>query len=102
MVGDGSQGQDRKTRAWPLAGEVVRDGQGFALLSEVDKTAPGEGRLAGRPILLDLDSNGVRIGEFGTSTQTIAGKDGLQHRTAWAAAGDGVLFFDPDGRNAIT
>jgi hypothetical protein len=30
------------------------------------------------------------------------GGEGLLHRTAWAAAGNGVLFFDPDGRNAIT
>ena len=30
------------------------------------------------------------------------GGNGLQHRTAWAGAGDGVLFYDPDGRNAIT
>ena len=28
--------------------------------------------------------------------------DGLLHRTAWAGAGDGVLFYDPDGRNEIT
>jgi hypothetical protein len=32
----------------------------------------------------------------------MTGKDGLQHRSSWAGAGDGVLFYDPDGRNAIT
>ena len=36
------------------------------------------------------------------STQYIdSGNSGLKHKTAWAGAGDGVLFFDPDGRNAI-
>ncbi|MEM9320568.1 MAG: hypothetical protein AAGA70_16410 [Pseudomonadota bacterium] len=55
------------------------------------------------PILLDLDGTGVRLTELAESTQYIdSGNSGLQHKTAWAGAGDGVLFFDPDGRNAIT
>jgi hypothetical protein len=44
----------------------------------------------------------VKITEYQNSTQFMAWKDGLMHRTSWAGAGDGVLFFDPDGRNAIT
>jgi hypothetical protein len=55
-----------------------------------------------QPVLLDLDGNGVKITEFDRSSQFMTGKDGLQHRTSWAGAGDGVLFYDPDGRNAIT
>ncbi len=48
-----------------------------------------------KPILLDLDGNGVGITELSKSNQfKDAGGDGLLHRTAWAAAGDGVLFFD--------
>ncbi|WP_299962101.1 FG-GAP-like repeat-containing protein [uncultured Roseobacter sp.] len=31
-----------------------------------------------------------------------AGGDGLLHRTAWAGAGDGVLFIDDDGDGAIS
>ncbi len=55
------------------------------------------------PILLDLDGTGIQITELSRSTVFVdAGGKGLQHRTAWAGAGDGVLFFDPDGRNAIT
>jgi hypothetical protein len=55
------------------------------------------------PILLDLDGTGVEITELQHSTTFMdASGDGLDHRTAWAAAGNGVLFFDPDGRNAIT
>ena len=38
--------------------------------------------------------SGPRVTNFTT--------DGLQNRTAWAAAGDGVLFYDPDGRGDIT
>lgn len=55
-----------------------------------------------QPILLDLDGNGVTVSDLARSTTFKDGDDGLQHRTAWAGAGDGVLFFDPDGRNAIT
>jgi hypothetical protein len=55
-----------------------------------------------QPILLDLDGDGVQITELNRSTKFIDGGEGLLHRTAWAAAGNGVLFFDPDGRNAIT
>jgi hypothetical protein len=55
-----------------------------------------------QPILLDLDGDGVQITEFGKSSQFTPGADGLQHRSSWAGAGNGVLFFDPDGRNAIT
>ena len=55
-----------------------------------------------RPILLDLNNNGIQITEFDRSTIFMDGNNGLQHRTAWAGAGDGVLFYDPDGRNAIT
>lgn len=60
-------------------------------------------RFTPRPILLDLDGNGIRIAEQSRSGMFVdAGGDGLQHRTAWAAAGDGVKFYDPDGTGAIT
>jgi hypothetical protein len=70
-----------------------RDRQGSG-----DRTAT-EGR---RPIILDLDGDGIQITELSRSTRFMDGGEGLLHRTAWAAAGNGVLFFDPDGRNAIT
>jgi hypothetical protein len=71
---------------------------GKAANPKPDRTAT-EGR---RPVLLDLDGNGVKIAEYQNSTQFMTGKDGFQHRSSWAGAGDGVLFYDPDGRNAIT
>ena len=55
------------------------------------------------PILLDLDGNGVTINELSRSgVFKDAGGDGLQHRTAWAGAGDGVLFFDADGDGTLS
>jgi hypothetical protein len=56
----------------------------------------------GRPILLDLDGDGIEITELSRSNVFVdAGGDGLLHRTAWAGAGDGVLFFDVNGDNRI-
>lgn len=47
-----------------------------------------------RPILLDLDGSGVELTELQNSTVFVdSSNDGLQNRTAWAAAGNGVLFF---------
>ena len=47
------------------------------------------------PILLDLDGNGIKVTDFSRSTVFMdAGNDGLEHRTAWAGRGDGVLFYD--------
>ena len=55
-----------------------------------------------RPVLLDLDGNGIQINDITRSAQFIAGDDGLQHRTAWAGTGDGVLFYDVGGDGKIT
>ena len=56
-----------------------------------------------QPVLLDLNGNGVQIADLSKSTQFIdAGGDGLKHRSAWAAAGDGVLFVDADGDGKIS
>ncbi len=55
----------------------------------------------GKPILLDLDNDGIEITQLTQSTRFIQGEDGLSHRTAWAGAGDGVLFIDLDGDGQI-
>lgn len=56
-----------------------------------------------RPVLLDLDGNGIRVNEFRNST-TYAdiGNDGFKRRSAWAGAGDGVLFVDADGDGKLS
>ena len=54
-------------------------------------------------IIFDLAGNGIKIDQLSTSQKFIdSNGDGLLHRTAWAGSGNGVLFYDPDGRNAIT
>lgn len=51
----------------------------------------------------DWETAGVKIDEISRSTTFVdAGGDGLKRRTAWAGAGDGVLFFDADGDGAIS
>ena len=55
------------------------------------------------PVLLDLDGNGIQINEVTRSTVFMdTGGDGLLHRTAWAGAGDGVLFYDMNGDGQIS
>ena len=56
-----------------------------------------------RPVLLDLDGNGVSVAELGRSTVFLdSDGDGLANRTAWAGVGDGVLFYDAGGDGQIT
>jgi len=56
-----------------------------------------------KPILLDLDGTGVEITELSNSTVFVDSTgDGLQNLTAWAAAGNGVLFYDADGDETIS
>jgi len=54
-----------------------------------------------KPIILDLDGNGITVTELSQSTQFVDGGDGLGHRTDWAGVGDGVLFFDIGGDGEI-
>ncbi|WP_411892842.1 calcium-binding protein [Yoonia sp. SDW83-1] len=68
--------------------------------SLAEKNKPGDGSLY--PILFDLDGDGIQITELSNSTIFMdTGGDGLLHRTAWAGAGDAVLFYDPDNLGAI-
>lgn len=62
---------------------------------------PSDETTGPRPIVLDLDGNGISVTELSQSQHDVDGGDGLLHRTAWAAAGDGVLFFDVDGDGQI-
>ena len=55
-----------------------------------------------QPILLDLDGNGIQLTDLTRSTVFMEGEEGLKHRTAWAGAGDGVLFYDTDGDDKIS
>ena len=57
----------------------------------------------GYPVVLDLNGDGIKITPQSQSNQfyDMAG-DGYQHKTAWAAAGDGVLVFDTNNDGKIT
>ncbi|WP_299082834.1 DUF4214 domain-containing protein [uncultured Ruegeria sp.] len=56
-----------------------------------------------RPIILDLDGSGIELTELSNSTVFVdSSGDGLQNLTAWAAAGNGVLFYDADGDGTIS
>ncbi|WP_368039866.1 beta strand repeat-containing protein, partial [Ruegeria atlantica] len=56
-----------------------------------------------RPIILDLDGSGVEITQLSQSTVFVdSSGDGLKNQTAWAAAGNGVLFYDADGDGVIS
>ncbi len=56
-----------------------------------------------RPILLDLNGNGIEIATLDRSTTFLdSNGDGLQHRTAWAGSGDGVLFYDAGNDGKIS
>lgn len=55
-----------------------------------------------KPILIDLNGDGISVAELGASNLffDMAG-DGKQHRTAWAGAGDGVLVRDSNNDGVI-
>jgi Ca2+-binding RTX toxin-like protein len=66
-------------------------------------TKPDDEPTKKKPIIFDLDGDGIQITELSQSTIFIdATGDGLENRTAWAGAGDGVLFYDPDNTGEIT
>lgn len=55
-----------------------------------------------KPILVDLDGNGVRLTELGASNMFFdMDGDGRVNRTAWASAGDGVLVRDGNDDGVI-
>ncbi len=68
-----------------------------------DGESGGNGGGQGKPVLLDLDGDGLEVTALDRSTVFLDSEgDGFLRRTAWAGEGDGVLYFDPDGRNEIT
>jgi hypothetical protein len=63
----------------------------------------GNGYGGEEPVVLDLAGNGINIAKLTSSNtfQDMTGS-GFKNRTAWAGAGNAVLFFDPNDTNAIT
>ncbi|MGY5775162.1 beta strand repeat-containing protein [Rhizobium sp. LEGMi135b] len=56
-----------------------------------------------KPVLLDLDGNGVSVDTLASSNTFLdLDNSGYMRRTAWAGKGDGVLVFDADGNGKIS
>ena len=63
----------------------------------------GDGGDGGKPIVLDLDGDGVELVPLEESTAFFdINGDGYRTRMAWAAADDGFLAYDKDGDGAIS
>ena len=62
-----------------------------------------EGGIGGRPIVLDLDGDGVELMSLDESSAfyDING-DGYLYNLGWAGSDDGLLAYDKDGDNDIT
>ena len=57
------------------------------------------------PVVLDLSGKGINVTRLSSSNEffDMSGDgSGLQHLTAWAGVGNGVLFFDPTGTGQLT
>ena len=115
--GDGSRGGD--TSSSSPAGEQYGGNYGATRPGDwgdgsrggdaIDSTPVGSigdaasGGDSGKPILLDLDDDGISVTRQADSNLFLdIGDDGYKHRTAWVGAGDGVLMIDADGDGRIS
>lgn len=56
-----------------------------------------------KPVLLDLDGNGVSVDTLASSNTFLdLDNSGYMRRTAWAGKGDGVLVFDADDNGKVS
>jgi len=57
----------------------------------------------GKPVVVDLDGDGVEIDELGTSTAKFDfDNDGYREKTAWVGKDDGLLVFDIGDDGKVT
>ena len=72
-------------------------------LISVDVLAFGDASTNSNPVVLDLAGKGVNITQLTSSNTFVdASGDGYKNRTAWAGAGNGVLFVDLSGKGVLT
>ncbi|MEM6888106.1 MAG: hypothetical protein AAF636_08205 [Pseudomonadota bacterium] len=106
----GEENQNNLTSSGGNRSDTGGVGAGFSPSSGREKRDQRDQRDAsrsetdvGKPVLLDLDDDGIELTELSQSTQFFdTGGDGLLHRTAWAGDRDGVLFIDDDGDGTIS
>ncbi|WP_454818868.1 hypothetical protein [Labrys neptuniae] len=91
----GNNNTDHPARAYgPGSGGSQHSGE------QPDPKGNGGG---GKPVLLDLNGDGLRVDTLSSSTQFLDfNGDGYRTRTAWAGKGDGILIFDADGDGKIS
>jgi Ca2+-binding RTX toxin-like protein len=102
---DGWNGPDEGDRAraagWGGIAPSNIDNMPVGSIGQTGNSTGGDSN--SKPVLLDLDGNGLTVDELSTSDQFVDfDGDGYQHRTAWAGAGDGVLVLDADGDGKIS
>ncbi|CTQ47566.1 Endoglucanase E1 precursor [Roseibium aggregatum] len=119
-------GETTSARGFTQAELAIKQGRKDALASEQKKqetgssgkggndhqheantgsSGKGEGNSggSGKPVLMDLDDNGIDLVSRANSTVYLdIGEDNYKHRTAWVGSGDGVLIIDADGNGEIS
>ena len=84
-------------------GDGSRGGGATSSNTVASNSDAGGGGDSGKPILLDLDDDGISVTRQADSNLFLdIGEDGYKHRTAWVGAGDGVLMIDADGDGRIS
>ncbi|MEM9128812.1 MAG: hypothetical protein AAGA97_03710, partial [Pseudomonadota bacterium] len=108
-IGAGIEGTRRKADAIERMVETmdrpVSESDKVGIIGFMNTGIPGLGprNNKDKPLILDLDGTGVELTELSNSTVFVdSSGDGLLNRTAWAATGNGVLFYDADGDGAIS
>ena len=71
--------------------------------NNADNSGGGGDTSGDGPVVLDLAGNGINVTKLTSSNVFVDSTgDGFKNRTAWAGAGNAMLFFDPNNTNAIT
>jgi hypothetical protein len=101
--GSNNWGSTGGTQARDISSSATVKTSGYDKVGTPNRGSTSSGVRGPRPIVLDLDNDGIEITELSRSTTFMdADGDGLVQRTAWAGAGDGVLFYDAGNDGLIT
>lgn len=82
------------------AGQTISIPKSTSGGSNNNNSGGGSSSSSSKPILIDLDGDGLELTPLTSSNNFVVGADGKQHRTAWAGVGDGVLVRD-DGNDGV-
>ncbi len=100
---NGTTGSGKSTAEQIAKAEAISGGSQPHIESKTHQDPLDPGYDGPQPVLLDLNGNGIEIDDLVKSTMFVdSGGDGLLHHTAWAAEGDGVLFYDVNGDGKLS